>query len=237
MALRRRKMRDLMTLVGIIVVLATIVGVNAYLRREGLRGQYEKIRAAFEAKHRSEGVALVDWKELHQVKGRRATGPTFPDTLKQKNGHLVNICGFMSPIQQFKNVTEFMLLPIPLTCYFCDAPPMRDIIKVRLQKPADMVNEPVLIGGRLELHEGPNQMFFYTIKDAKWNEAVKDEELTEKVTDQAHKTHLVEGFRELKEGVKEEVLETGFEPVPGASPAPAAPAAPVAPSAPATDKP
>ncbi len=213
--MRRRAKRDLGTLIGVVAVLAGVVFVNGWLRRDELRGQYEKMRAAFEAKHRGEGVALIDWKELHAVTGRRATGATFPDSLKGKDGRLVNICGFMSPIDQFKDVTEFMLLPVPMTCYFCDAPPMRDIIEVKLDKPADIVNEPVLIGGRLELHDGPKPLFFYTIKDAKWNEAVKDEELdemTRKNVGQDHRVHLQEGFTKLREGGDTEELMPGYTP-------------------------
>ena len=144
--MRRRAKRDLLTLTGVVLVLTAIFTVNLYMRKEGLRGKFEARRAAFEQKHREQGVQLIDWKELHEVKGTRRSGATFPDSLKEKDGHLVNLCGFMSPIDQFKNVTEFMLLPVPMTCYFCDSPPMRDIVHVKLSKPADMVNEPVLIG-------------------------------------------------------------------------------------------
>ncbi|HDP34797.1 MAG TPA: DUF3299 domain-containing protein [Candidatus Hydrogenedentes bacterium] len=196
--MRRRAKRDLVTLLGIVVIVASIVGVNGYLRRAGLREHYERLRAMVETKHRNEGVTLLEWKELHQVTGRRATGASFPESLKEKDGRLVNIVGFMNPIDQFRNVTEFMLLPVPIVCYFCDAPPMRDIIQVKLREPANMVNEPVLIGGRLRLHEGERPLFFYTIEDALWNEAVEDEETTEKVTEQQHRLHLIEGFGELR---------------------------------------
>lgn len=214
--MRRRAKRDLATLVLLVLIVGGIVLVNGYMRRAGMRELFEQMRAAVEEKHRSEGVTLLDWKELHKVVGRRQTGATFPETLKAKNGRLINIVGFMSPIDQFRNVTEFMLLPVPIMCYFCDAPPMRDIIEVKLQKPADMINEPVLIGGRLRLHEGPRPLFFYTIEDAKWNEAVKDEEPTEKEVGQDHRLHLIQGFQELRgntlmsdEG--EEPLLPGYE--------------------------
>ena len=240
--MRKRAKRDLLTLIGVVVVLLAIVTVNIYMRKEGLTAQYEAMRAAIEQKHREKGDELIDWKELHQVKGTRRSGATFPDSLKEKDGHLVNLCGFMSPVDQFKNVTEFMLLPVPMTCYFCDAPPMRDIVHVKLNKPADMVNEPVLIGGRLELHPKEKELFFYTIKDAKWNEAVKDEELSKKNIDAAHKTHLRDGFDKLKNGTPEETLTPGYTPPanpisvpsgPLAAPPPPAESAPPAPAPPA----
>jgi len=216
--MRKRSKRDLLTLLGLVIIVGGIIGANGYMRRAGLREQFELIRAAMEQKHKEAGVALISWDELHKVTGQRRTGATFPDSLKEKDGHLVNIVGFMSAIDQFRNVTEFMLLPVPVTCYFCDAPPMRDIIEVKLEKSANMINEPVLIGGRLRLHEGEKPLFFYTIEDAKWNEAVSDEETTEKVFDQQHKLHLIEGFQELRgeaptvnQTEEEEPLERGYE--------------------------
>lgn len=196
--MRKRSKRDLFTLVGLVIIVAGIIGANGYMRRAGLREQYEIVRAALEDKHRDAGVALVEWKELHGVTGTRRTGATFPESLKGKDGRMVNIVGFMSAIDQFRNVSEFMLLPVPVTCYFCDAPPMRDIFEVKLQKPADMINEPVLIGGRLRLHEGEKPLFFYTIEEGKWNEAVSEEDSTEQVIDQQHRLHLLEGFQELR---------------------------------------
>ncbi|MFA7693519.1 MAG: DUF3299 domain-containing protein [Candidatus Hydrogenedentes bacterium] len=196
--MRKRSKRDLLTLLGLVIIVVSIISVNGYLRRAGLREHFEKMRAALEQKHRSEGVKLIDWTELHAVVGNRRTGATFPESLKEKDGRLVNIVGFMNAIDQFRNVTEFMLLPVPITCFFCDVPPMRDIIEVKLQQPANMINEPVLVGGRLRIHEGPKPLFFYTIEDAKWNEAVSDEESTDKVIEQEHKLHLIDGFKELR---------------------------------------
>lgn len=216
--MRKRSKRDLLTLLGLVIIVGGIIGANGYMRRAGLREQFELIRAAMEQKHKEAGVALISWDELHKVTGQRRTGATFPESLKEKDGRLVNIVGFMSAIDQFRNVTEFMLLPVPVTCYFCDAPPMRDIIEVKLQQPANMINEPVLIGGRLRLHEGEKPLFFYTIEDGKWNEAVSEEETTEKVFDQQHKLHLIEGFQELRgesplidSPDEEEPLERGYD--------------------------
>lgn len=216
--MRKRSKRDLLTLLGLVLIIVGVIGANGYMRRAGLREHFEQIRAALEKKHRDEGVKLLDWKELHDVVGNRRTGATFPESLKEKDGHLVNIVGFMSAIDQFRNVSEFMLLPVPITCFFCEAPPMRDIIEVKLEKPANMINEPVLVGGRLRLHEGERPLFFYTIEDAKWNEAVSDEESTEKVIDQQHKLHLLDGFKELRgesggliPGDEEEPLLPGYK--------------------------
>ena len=214
--MRRRSKRDLLTLLGVVVVLGGVVAANTYMRLDSLKEAARKVRMKFEQVKRSEGVELLEWDLLHETKGFLRTGPTFPENLKELDGHLVNICGFMTPIDQFRNVTEYMLLPVPITCYFCDSPPARDIFHIKLQKPTNMVNEPILNGGRLHLYE-KGDLFFYTLADAKWNEAVKDEILTKKTFTEDHMTHHVMGFKELREGEQEEELLPGEEPptVPG----------------------
>ena len=215
-AVRRRAKRDLLTLLGVVVILGGVVGANTYMRLDSLKEAARKVRMKFEQVKRNEGVELLEWDLLHETKGFMRTGPTFPEGLKELDGRLVNICGFMTPIDTFRNVTEYMLLPVPLTCYFCDSPPARDIIHIKLQKPTNMVNEPILNGGRLHLYE-KGDLFFYTLADAKWNEAVKDEKLTKKTFTKDHMGHHATGFKKLREGDQEEELLPGQEPptVPG----------------------
>ena len=210
--MRRRAKRDLLTLLGVAIILTGVVAANTYMRLDTLKETYRKARAILEEKHRSQGVKLIDWTDMRQVKGSYRSGAKFPEDLAKLDGLGVNICGFMAPIDQFgNNVSEFMLLPTPITCYFCDAPPMRDVIEIKLRAPSNMVNEPVLIGGQLELHEGEKQPFFYTIKNAKWNEAVEEQEFTPKTISADHMQHLITGFDKLRQGDTQGPLEAAQE--------------------------
>jgi hypothetical protein len=205
--LKRRAKRDLITLLGVAVIICGVLAANVYARLDSLREQAIKWRQEVEERWRKQDVGLLEWDELQETKGTFRSGATFTETMGELDGHLINIVGFMSPIDQFRNVTEFMLLPMPITCYFCDAPPMRHVLEVKLRAPNQMVNEPVLIGGRLRLHAEKGQPFFYTIEQAKWNEAVPFGELTEKVTPEEHRAHLTMGFQELRgEDGEEELL-------------------------------
>ena len=208
--MRKRYQRDLGTLLGVVVILAAVVLVNGYLRRDSLREMAIKMRAALEAKHRDEGVKLMDWDDMRKTKGRRE--PTFPDVLKERDGRLVNLVGFMTPIDQFTQVSEFMLLPMPITCYFCERPPMRDIVEVQLSSKVDMVNEPVLIGGRFHLNQEERPLFFYTLAEAKFNEAVEEEEVTRQDIGEEHRIHHIEGFKDLRGEGEEPDLLPGSEP-------------------------
>ncbi|MCP4644589.1 MAG: DUF3299 domain-containing protein [bacterium] len=209
--MRRRAKRDLLTLAGVAIVVGAVVVVNGYLRLETAKEFAIKMRMALEKTWKEKGVEVLDWDTLKETKGTYRSGPTFKEGMTSLEGKAVNICGFMAPIDQFRNVTEFMLLPMPITCYFCESPPMRHVIEVKLDKPTELINEPVLIGGWLKLHEGDKQPFFYTIEKAKWNEAVQDEPTTDQVLDEAHQQHHIKGFDDLRKGGAEE--EELLEPV------------------------
>ena len=72
-----------------------------------------------------------------------------------------------SRFEQFRDVTQFLLLPIPIECYFCSMPPSRDVIFVTLRKgeKVDIYNEPVLLRGTINLHQGSHVKFFYTLDE------------------------------------------------------------------------
>lgn len=184
--MRRRVIRDLGTLLGIVVVLAGVVGINIYMRLGTLQEKFERIRRAEEAKHIQLGQQVLDWELLRQTKGKVGKDTKFPEELKPKAGTTVNLIGFMTPIDQFRDAEYFMLLPLPIQCYFCEAPPMRDVMLVRMAEgtKVNLVEEPVLISGELRLNEGsPDtfpEKFYYKLANAQFNVKGK---LTEKKVD------------------------------------------------------
>lgn len=204
--MRRRARRDLITLLGVVIIVVLIVAVNTWTRLDTLKEHYRNMRIALEDKYRSDGFYVISWDAMRETKGTARSGAKFGTELMERDEKLNNICGFMMPIDQFRNVSEFMLLPVPLTCYFCDAPPMRDIVDVKLSSAGKMVNEPIIVGGRLELHDQPGSNYFYTMKEARWNEAVKDEETTELEMDMDHKIHHIQGFQNQRNEKQENLV-------------------------------
>jgi hypothetical protein len=171
MIVRRRIVRDLGTLAGIAVILAGVVGLNIYMRLDGLKQKYDRIRRGVEAQRMKAGVELLDWELLRKTKGSLRSGPKFDEALLARvtDGRSVNLVGFMTPIDQFKDIDRFMLLPLPIQCYFCEMPPIRDVMLVRMAKGeevASIYEDPVMISGELCLNEGPRQKFFYSIEGA-----------------------------------------------------------------------
>jgi len=198
-------------LLGIALVLGAILGVNAYMRIPNLKEAYEQIRRSLEEKHRAAGYEILDWDMFQDVRGTFRSGPTFPEDIAKLDGKKVNICGYMEPIDQFRDADDFMLLRLPSYCYFCESPPMKFVMEVKVKNKAKMINEPVIIGGTLKLHKGKREPFFYTIEEASWNKPVDTKE-TRQVVDEQHKIHLIKGFQELRGQTPEEELFPGQAP-------------------------
>jgi len=209
---RRRVVRDIGTFLGVIVILGVVVFVNGQMQRGTLKDRMEKVRQAAEAKQRGSGVELLSWDILRKTTGSRKTGPTFDKRLMEKRDEKVSIIGFMVPLYDFRNIKEFILLPVPIECYFCQAPPMRDVMLVQMAEntSVDLVKEPIIVSGDLTLNEGPGTKFFYVIKDATRGAAEKGGKLTRKKITTEHVQHAI-GAKQSEEAQQEPLLE-GQEP-------------------------
>lgn len=202
--MRRRVVRDLGTIAGIAVILAGVVGLNIYYRLGGLQAKFIQIRKNAEVATAKQGVELLNWELLQKTKGSLRSGPTFDKELiaRAKEGRRSNLMGFMTPIDQIRDVSHFMLLPMPIECYFCKMPPMRDVMLVRMAE-GDVTNimeEPVLVTGGLNLHEGPKQKFFYSMADSGLRAGDTGKPLTTKSISAEHRTQVYkEGGKLMQE--------------------------------------
>lgn len=180
--MRRRTKRDLGIFLGVIALIGGVAFFNAQIQRGNLAAEMEALRTSLENARRAEGTRLLDWHYIRATKGSLRGGGEFHDRLHEVNGQIVNLLGFMVPQEEFRNVTEFLLLPIPIECYFCAMPPDRDVMLVQLAEgeTAQIYEEPVMINGRFTLHEGPGQRFYYSMQNALVAPAEQGGELTRK---------------------------------------------------------
>ena len=201
--MRKRAMRDLGTVLGVVVILAGVLGANMYMRLESLKEKAIKIREKMEAGIRKDGTELLEWDLLRETKGTMKKGATFSEGLKARDDHLVHIVGFMTPIDQFRNVERFMLLPMPIYCYFCESPPMRDVLLIQMRdgtKVKKMWNEPILVHGDVKLYAEAGEPFFYAIEDAGWGKA-DEGRLTEKIIEERHRKEMLQMGSQMMQGV------------------------------------
>jgi hypothetical protein len=220
------------TLFGIVVILAAVVLVNGYMRRGSLSDQMDKVRRKAELDQQGIGTQLLPWELLRRTKGTKWSGPTFDPDLTAMKDTPVSLVGFMVPQYEIRQMTEFILLPLPIECYFCQAPPPREVVLVQMGKDAkvDLVKEPILVNGDLTLNEGEGAKFFYVVRNATRGPAEKGGKLTRK---QVSGEHMMHGpaAKQAEEAAKEPLMP-GQEPPkspgdsqtpPQATPPPASP--------------
>ena len=214
--LRRRTLRDVGTVAGVLVIIAVMVVFNMFDRMGDLRAKSIAWRKSVEDSRRKSGLEILEWPVLQNTKGTLSSGPTFDPALIPHKDNVVNLVGFMVPLYEFRNAHEFILLPMPIECYFCQMPPARDVVFVQMAEgeQAKMVQEPVMIHGRLNLNEGPGTKFFYAVREAKWGpgEIDSDRELTPLEVKPEHIAHSA-----VKDEKEEPLLE-GSEPPAAAQP-------------------
>lgn len=161
--MKRRTKRDLSIFFGALVVIGMLAGLNTQFGRVGMRAEFEKLLLELEAKELEKGDLILEWKHIRKTKGSLKRGGKYADEVLARDGDVTNIIGFMVPQEEFRNVTEFLLLPIPLECYFCSMPPTRDVMLVKMApgETTSIYIEPVILNGRLKVNQGPDQKFFY----------------------------------------------------------------------------
>ena len=202
--MRQRVKRDLSAIVGVIVILGLIIFFNANVQRGALAKKKDAERRQWESERQNSGMEILKWHLMRATDGNLRKGAVFTDELKAWNNKQVNLIGFMVPENQFRDMKEFMLLPLPIECYFCQRPPVKDVMAIQMEEGTTTMlwDQPVLINGVLRLHEGPNQKSFYSIDHAALESAEKGARLQQRYIPPEHMA---------PQHTKETVLEEGFE--------------------------
>jgi len=188
MAMRRRVKRDLVLVLGVVGILCTVMVLNYSTGVVQLAKKFEAMRSGLEEKRSAEGIQLLSWKLMRNTKGSLRAGGEFDPELLTKDNTRVNLIGFMVPFEQFNNMTEFLLLPLPLECYFCRIPPARDVMfaSMRQGETTKLYAEPVLINGVIKIHREAGTKFFYSLEDVTLQPAEAGAKLKPKLLDIQH---------------------------------------------------
>jgi len=93
--------------------------------------------------------------------------PEFTDTIKQFNGETVKMSGYMFPLDQTDEQSQFLFGPFPLSCPYHYHAPNSLTIEVHTDKPIKFTYDPITITGTLELvPEDYDYNTFYRLNDA-----------------------------------------------------------------------
>lgn len=203
--MRQRTKRDLIAIVGVVVILIGVFLLNDTFDRRLLAEAKEKERSQLESARARAGMEILRWNPMRATEGSLRSGPIFTDELKEWENKQVNVIGFMVPENEFREIREFMLLPLPIECYFCRRPPMHDVMHVVMEEgtTSSLWEQPVLINGVLRLHEGTGNKYFYSIEHAALAPAEEGATLQRRYIDPEHMLpqHSQEEV-ELMEGIE-----------------------------------
>lgn len=121
---------------------------------------------------RNDGPNPLPWAVLAETSFDAKYRPKFVDYLRRLDGKTVSLTGFMQPIGDQFEVSEFLLIEYPVGCWFCETPPPTGLIFVELPAGKSLLikHGMVKIEGKLKLNANDPEDFLFALKDARVGE-------------------------------------------------------------------
>lgn len=120
-----------------------------------------------------DGVNPLPWQLLLETNLDRHLRPAFPKHLQQLDGNRIYLNGFVQPLTDDLQLSVFMLMEYPTSCWYCEMPEITGLVLVELPEGQNInyTRNMVKITGKLSLNATDPENFLYTIKEAKVSEA------------------------------------------------------------------
>lgn len=117
---------------------------------------------------RKQGVNVLPWGLLLETSLDGQYRPSFPAPLKELDGLQVELVGYMQPIGDELETGLFLLVEMPVGCWYCELPTVTGIVCVELKpdRTVQLCRTPLKITGRLKLNGTDPEDFFFTLTDA-----------------------------------------------------------------------
>lgn len=114
-------------------------------------------------------VNALPWELLAETTVDAKYRPTFAKYLKELDGKLITVTGFMQPLSEDAEASGFMFIEFPVGCWYCEMPEVTGIMYVELPagKTATLARGLVRVTGRLHLNADDPEDFLYAIRKAK----------------------------------------------------------------------
>lgn len=94
--------------------------------------------------------------------------PSIPDSIKQLNGKVVELSGFVLPSDSAQFSKHFLLSMRTPLCFFHMPGGPESLIEVFSKEPVEWIDDIAVIKGTFTLTSNPEQGIFYQIKDAEY---------------------------------------------------------------------
>jgi hypothetical protein len=114
------------------------------------------------------GVNALPWSVVTETTLDRQSRPTFPRHLKDLDGKIVTLNGYLHPLGEGAELAASLLVEYPIGCWYCEQPEPTGIILVELAegKTHPYTRSLVRVRGKLALNGSDPENFLFTIRDA-----------------------------------------------------------------------
>jgi hypothetical protein len=117
-------------------------------------------------------VNTMPWALLGETVVDKTFRPAFAKYLKELDGKLVSLTGYVQPLSEERDIAVFMFIEYPVGCWYCEMPEVTQIAFVEMPagKTTNYTRGMVRVTGRLALNSIDPEEFLYTIRNAKVGE-------------------------------------------------------------------
>jgi hypothetical protein len=93
--------------------------------------------------------------------------PVFGAEVKQWEGKIVKVKGYMVPLEEYLGHKFFVLSALPYNvCFFCGAAGPETVMEIYTKSDVEFTEKPIWVRGRLELNDSDYDHLMYILRDA-----------------------------------------------------------------------
>lgn len=106
-------------------------------------------------------------KQYDEMLGFKVDVPVFADEVRALNGKLVEIKGYIIPVEGYKNQKEFVFSAFPYNmCFFCGGAGPETVMEVFAKESVKYTAEAIILRGKLELNDSDVNRLMYILNNA-----------------------------------------------------------------------
>lgn len=106
-------------------------------------------------------------KQYDEMLGFKVDVPVFADEVRALNGKIVEIKGYIIPVEGYKNQKEFVFSAFPYNmCFFCGGAGPETVMEVFAKESVKYTAEAIILRGKLELNDSDVNRLMYILNNA-----------------------------------------------------------------------
>ena len=104
------------------------------------------------------------WDEVMQL---HVDSPVFGEKLSAKNGQIIELSGYMVPLDELMGQNYFVISSLPFqTCFFCGGAGPETVAEIRTKETISYTDKKIRIRGRLKLNDFNPLSLYYILEEA-----------------------------------------------------------------------